>query len=81
MEIRLEEENKKYQITLTGNQLELLDYLIDAKKEKLDVEYRYDDEVRKKELSKLERISNKLYSAIVQKRYPNLYRRSMGQVK
>lgn len=81
MEIRLEEENKKYQITFTGNQLELLDYLIDAKKEKLDVEYRYDDEVRKKELSKLERISNKLYSAIVQKRYPNLYRRSMGQAK
>ena len=58
MEIKLEEENKKFKITLTGNQLEFLEpLLIDDHKKFIVHEHRYDHEIRRQELSKLERIS------------------------
>jgi hypothetical protein len=68
MEIKLEEENKKFKITLTGNQLELLDSLLDDHKKFIEHEHRYDHEVRRQELSKLQRISHNFLSVVVEKR-------------
>lgn len=51
-------EKSKYQVVLTGRQIEILEYLLEKNKEEMEKEYRYDREWLRQELGYIKRIKD-----------------------
>ena len=60
-------ETAKYQVVLTGRQIEIIENLLDINKEQMEKEYRYDPEVRRQELGYIKRIKDAFLTSKLKK--------------
>ena len=61
------QEKAKYQVVLTGRQIEILDYLLAINNERIEKEHRYDPEVRRQELGFMKRIKGAFITSKLRK--------------